>query len=188
MFKLKDNKKDLLDSLDIEISEHEKRSKILKEESAQNKQKAKALTEEDMTDAAKRRLAVYLLCKKLRNNEEAIMADLDAARLQLLMQPDHPTSETLEKVNKLLRDSASEKDKAVKALSHLSFITQVNLEQSMTELEGYGIEENAINTEFEKLKTPQPPAKSTSTQLPEVPTTPAKPAAKQAKPRQKAKS
>lgn len=193
MFKLKENKSDLLDALDIEIAEHEKRSMVLKAESEQNRQKAKALTDEEMDDAAKRRLAVYLLCKKLRNSEEAIMADLDAARLQLLMQPDRPASDTLEKVNKLLRDSASEKEKTVQALSHLSFITQVNVEQSMTELEGFGIKENAINSEFEKLKTPPcPPAQESTTassNLPEVPIpSQAKAAEKQGRTRQKAKA
>ncbi|MCW4018766.1 MAG: hypothetical protein NWF00_08855 [Candidatus Bathyarchaeota archaeon] len=148
----------MLDALDLEIAEHAKRSRVLKEESEQNRRKAAELAEEEMDDAAKRRLAVYLLCKQLRNNEEAVMADLDAARLQLLMQPDHPTSQTIEKVNSSLRGSVTDRDKTVKALNNLSFITQVNVEQTMTELEGYGIQEKVISAEFAKLKGKSQPA------------------------------
>ena len=142
----------MLDTLDVEIGEHAKRSRLLKEESEKNRRKAVDLAEEEMDDAAKRRLAVYLLCKQLRSNEEAVMADLDAARLQLVIQPDHPTSQIIEKVNKALRESATERDKTAQAFNRMSFITQVNVEQSMTELEGYGIKEKSINEEFQKLK------------------------------------
>jgi hypothetical protein len=165
-----------LDALDLEIEEHERRSRILKEESDKNKRRATDLAEEDMEDAAKRRLAVYLLCKQLRTKEEAVMADLDAARLQMAMQPDHPTSQMIEKVNKALRESATERDKAAQAFNRMSYITQVNVEQSSGELEDYGIKQKNINDEFEKLKgktaQPQPKIKEpqiSDRELPQVP-------------------
>ena len=173
----------MLDTLDVEIEEHAKRSRLLKEESEKNRRKAVDLAEEEMDDTAKRRLAVYLLCKQLRSNEEAVMADLDAVHLQLVMQPDHPTSQIIEEVNKALRESAAESDKTAQAFNRMSFITQVNVEQSMTELEGYGIKEKSIIEEFQKLKgnsktqvavesTPQVTVENTLPQVPEKEETP----------------
>jgi hypothetical protein len=168
-------KRELLDALELEIEAHTQRSRVLKEESDKNRQKAADLAAEDMDDAAKRRLAVYLLCKQLRTKEEAIMADLDAARLQMVMQTDHPTSQTIEKVNKVLQESVKEKDKTIQAFSRMSFITQVNVEQSMTELEDYGIKQDSVEGEFRKLKgipdqaTPKPKKTQVKAKLPEVP-------------------
>ncbi len=165
-----------MDALDLEIEEHTKKSRALKEESAKNKEKAAELAEEDMDDAAKRRLAVYLLCRQLRTREETVMADLDAARLQVIMQPEHLTSQTIDKVNKALKESATEKDKTAQAFNRMSFITQVGMEQSASELEDFGIHQKSINEEFEKLKGKQePPAPKAKPQpigeneLPEVP-------------------
>ncbi len=145
---------------------------MLKEESDKNKQKAADLAAEEMDEAAKRRLAVHLLCRQLRTKEEAIMADLDAARLQMSMQSDHPTSQTIEKVNKALRESVNERDKASQAFSRLSFITQVNVEQSMSELEDYGIKQGSVEEEYNKLTGKTTPAKpkAAKAKLPEVPT------------------
>jgi crotonobetainyl-CoA:carnitine CoA-transferase CaiB-like acyl-CoA transferase len=165
-----------LDALDLEIEEHQRRSRILKDESERNKQKAADLAEEDMEEAAKRRLAVYLLCKQLRTKEEAVMADLDAARLQMVMQTEHPTSQTIEKVNKALKESATERDKSAQAFNRMSYITQVNVEQTSSELEDYGIKQKNINDEFAKLKAktvqPSPKIKEqiiSESELPEVP-------------------
>lgn len=104
------------------------------------------------------------------------MADLDAARLQVIMQPEHPTSQTIDKVNKALKESATERDKAALAFNRMSFITQVGVEQSGVELEDFGIQQKSINEEFEKLKgkeaAPTPKAKAQSRgskELPEVP-------------------
>ena len=108
------------------------------------------------------------------------MADLDAAHLQITMQTDHPTSQTIEKVNKALKESLTEKDKTTEALNRLSVITQVNVEQSSDELEGYGIKQSTLEVEYQKLrglepkeapKTTKPAAKRT---LPQVPVSAAK--------------
>lgn len=125
---------------------------MLKEESEKNRRKAEDLANEQMETAAKRRLAVYLLCKQLRSNVESVMADMDAARLQLLMQPDHPQSQTIERVNKLLRESATERERTTQAFSRMTDITQLGVEQTMGDLEGYGIKKEAIDNEFRKLK------------------------------------
>jgi hypothetical protein len=148
---------------------------VLKEESEKNRQKAADLAAEDMDEAAKRRLAVYLLCKQMRTKEESIMADLDAARLQMAMQSDRPTTQTIDKVNKALQDSVHEKERTAQAFSRMSFITQVNVEQSMNELEGYGIKPDNLESEFKKLKgivpeaTVKPKKAPIKAKLPEVP-------------------
>ena len=80
------------------------------------------------------------------------MADMDAARLQLLMQPDRPQSQTIERVNKVLREAITERERTTQAFNRMSLITQVNVEQTMTELEGYGIKEKSLAEEFRKLK------------------------------------
>lgn len=106
-----------------------------------------------MDEAAKRWLAVSLLCKQLRSNIESMMADLESARIQLMMQPEHPTSQTLEKVNQLLRESATERERTLQAISRMSSITQIGMEQTLGELESYGIKEKTLDEEFKKLKT-----------------------------------
>ncbi len=157
---------------------------MLKEESDKNKQKAADLAEEGMDEAAKRRLAVYLLCRQLRTKEEAVMADLDAARLQMVMQTDHPTGQTIEKVNKALRESVNEREKATQAFNRMSFLTQVNVEQSTSELEDYGIKKNTLEDEYRKLTGKKVEASSKvkpiKNRLPEVPTSKQETEAKQA--------
>lgn len=176
LFRPKANRQELLDSIDLEIEEHSKRSKTLRDVIEKYKRKAAELVSEGMDEAAKRWLAVSLLCKQLRNNIESIMADLESARVQLLMQSDHPTSQTLEKVNQILRESVTERERTIQAINRMSFITQVGMEQTLSELEGYGIKEKAIDEEFQKLKndlkTPQPIESKLETEklgLPEVP-------------------
>lgn len=134
------------------MEEHTKRSKVLRDASEKNRRKATELASEGMDEAAKRWLAVSLLCKQLRSSVEATMADIESARVQLLMQPDRPPSQTIERVNKVLRESATERERATQAFNRMSFITQVSVEQTMRELEGYGIKEKALNEEFQKLK------------------------------------
>ena len=152
MFRSRTNRQELIDALDLEIEEHSRRSKILGQEAEKCRQKAVELTKEGYDEAAKRWLAVHLLCKQLRNRIETTMADLQAARIQILMQPEKPPSQTLDKVNKLLRDSAVERERMQHAFARMSYLTQISVEQAVGELESYGIKETTLEQEFEKLK------------------------------------
>jgi hypothetical protein len=152
LFKSRTNRQELIDALDLEIEENSRRSKILGQEEEKCRQKAVELTKEGYDEAAKRWLAVHLLCKQLRNRIETTMADLQAARIQILMQPEKPPSQTLDKVNKLLRDSAVERERMQQAFARMSHLTQISVEQAVGELESYGIKETTLEHEFEKLK------------------------------------
>jgi len=152
IFRPKENKQDLIDSLDLEIDDHGRKSRILREEAKRKHQKAVDLTKEGFEDAAKRWLALHLLCKQLVNGIEKTMADLETARLQVLMQPERPPSQVLVKANDLLRKAAVEGERTQQAIGKMTYFTQVNVEQAVSELEGYGIKEKILDEEFQKLK------------------------------------
>jgi len=77
---------------------------------------------------------------------------LENAKMQLLTQPDRPTSTVIEKVNQILRRSVAERERSLQAFNRMSAMIQSNIEQTIGELETYGIKEEAINEEFQKLK------------------------------------
>jgi hypothetical protein len=152
LFGQKKNERELLDALDFQIEQHTKRSRALKEQANRNKQIAAELAEDDVEDAAKKRLAVYLLCKQFRNKEESIIADMEAAKLQLVMKADTQQADVIQEVNGKLQNLVAEGLKAEKDFNKMTSLTQVNVEQSMVESESYGLKEKSIEEEFRKLK------------------------------------
>jgi hypothetical protein len=169
-------KRELLDVLDLEKQEAANRSKTLRDAIESNRRKAAELISEKMDDAAKRWLAGSLLFKQLRSEVEKTMADLEVARIQLATQPDRPSSQTLEKITKVLRESATEKERTSLAINRMSYITQVGVDQATSELEGYGVKDRELDEEFRRLKGKEGAASSEAeaeetdmAELPEVP-------------------
>jgi len=135
----------------LQIEEHTQKSNKLSVRSDENKEKATDLAKRGMEKAAKRRLALYLLCNQFLEKEESIIADLDTAKLQLEMQTENPESNTLLEVNKRLQESVAEGIKASQQFDRMTSIITAGADQRITEVEGYGVAQKSIDEEFRKL-------------------------------------
>ncbi|HUS78085.1 MAG TPA: hypothetical protein VM050_05430 [Patescibacteria group bacterium] len=150
MFRSTPKKTDLLDQLDLEIEEHRRVSSALRKEYLKFRQEASELMEEGLEGVAKGRLKSALYVRKLRENKENMITNLQTTRLQLSVSTDRTTHRTLENVSVLLRQSRVDRERT--EMEFGSIFTDIEMEMEEEGAETFGMESSTLDDEFEKLK------------------------------------
>ena len=152
MFKSEPKRHELLDQMDVEIEEHRRLSRLLRKEFMRLREEAAELVEDGLENAAKSRLRFALYCRGLREKKENMITNLQTARIQLAIQPEHPPHRTLENVGKILRQSRNDRERAETEFERIFTHIDLEMEETTVGMEALGIQSGALDNELMKLK------------------------------------
>ena len=152
MFRSGPKKQELLDQMDVEIEEHRRLSRLLRKEFLRLREEAAELLEDGLENAAKGRLRFALYCRGLREKKENLITNLQTARIQMAVQPEHPPHRTLENVGKILRQSRNDRERVETEFERIFTHIDLEMEETTAGMETFGVQSATIDDELMKLK------------------------------------